>query len=215
MKSCRRILALALSILLVCSLTTAWATQTENPLVARFSVSDMAVGYVYVLSTGEEALSVFGEPVSSETLMQEATGEELETWYYDGLDLIFDGEGMLIGANVSSPAYIGPRGMRVGQTADEIVSLFYIDTAIADDTVLYSARYVEALGAQMPPFGELFSLDNGGFTLHYAAPSAPFSDEVLNDPMDFIYEELASLTVMFDASQTATEFHWFLGPWAE
>jgi hypothetical protein len=214
MKTIKSILAIACCALLLGSLVTAQA-EAAAPVTARFSLYDMLVNYVYVSATQEEAEAVFGAPESTESTTSEATGETSEIWYYTGLQLTFSGDGALIGADVNAGPYVGPRGIALGQTAQEVADKFYMDPASSSETVLYSAGYVEALDAQMPPSGFLQANDDGTYSINYVAPSAPFSDDMLADPTNFVYESLATLTVYFGKDDTVTEFAWKLGAWAE
>lgn len=213
MKSIKSIFAAACCALLLVSLAAAQADST--PVIARFSVGDMLVSYVYAGAVQDEAKAVFGVPESTESVTSEATGDVSENWYYPGLMLTFSGNGTLIGADVNGAAYVGPRGITLGQSAQEVAGKFYLDPDSSSDTVLYSAGYVEALDSQLPPSGFLQAGDDGTYSITYAAPSAPFSDEVLADPTNFIYENLATLTIYFGKDDTVTEYAWKLGAWAE
>jgi hypothetical protein len=211
MKSIKRILATACAVLLVFSL----AAASANPALAPFSLRDMAVGYVYAGETPNEVAAVFGEPENSDYVVSEATGEMSEHWYYDGLILTFSGEAKLIGAETGSGAYIGPRGVAVGQTLEDVIGRFYRDLNISDTDVLYTSGYVELMEAQFPPCGYIQRYDDGTFSVLYAAPETPFGDEVLTDPMDFVYEPLATFMVNFNSSGTVTDYSWDLRPWTE
>jgi hypothetical protein len=214
MKHIRNILAFTCCALLLLGLTAAQAEVTA-PATARFAVCDMNVSYVYAGATMDEAEAVFGAPASTESVTSAATGETQELWYYDGLTLTFSGEDTLIAASVEDAAYLGPRGVAVGQTLEEVASKFYYDFNNASNTVLYTAGHVDLLDAELPPCGYILPNDDGTYSINYAAPSVPFSDDLLADPTDFVYEELALLTVTFNADGTAVWYTWVLGPWAE
>ena len=213
MKSVRSILAIVCSILLIVSLSSAAAGT--DPVTARFSSHDMAVSYVYAGETRDIAAAVFGDPASSEYVMSEATGEITETWYYDDLTLTFTEEGKLISAETDHAAYVGPRGVAVGQTLDDVISRFYVDPALGSDTILYTSGVVEFTEAQFPPCGYVQANDDGTYFLVYVAPDTPFGDDVLSDPMDYVYEPLATFVVNFDSNAIVTDYNWSLGPWAE
>jgi len=212
MKRIRFILAAACSLLLVFSLASAAAGA---PVTARFSPHDMAVSYVYAGETREIAAAVFGEPASNEFVMSEATGDTSEFWYFDDLTLTFSEDGRLIGAKTGDAAYTGPRGVAVGQTLEDVVGRFYVDSALASDTVLYTSGYVELMDTQFPPCGYVRHNDDGTYFLIYVAPDSPFSADVLSDPMDFVYEPLATFIVNFSSDGTVTDYKWYLRPWAE
>lgn len=214
MKRIRNILAFTCCALLLLSLAAAQA-EAVTPATARFSAGDMNVSYVYAGAGMEEAEAVFGAAESAESITSAATGETQDIWHYDGLTLTFSGNDTLIAVKAENAAYPGPRGVAVGQTLEEIASKFYYDMNTASNTVLYTAGHVDLLDAELPPCGYILLNDDGTYTLNYAAPAKPFSKDMLNDPSDFVYEELALLTVTFDADGTAVEYSWALGPWAE
>lgn len=214
MKAIRSCLAIVCLLLLALSLTSASA-EAALPVTARFSPHDMAVSYVYAGETRDVAAAVFGEPASSEYVMSEATGETSEFWYYGGLTLTFSEEGKLIGAETDDAAYVGPRGVAVGQTPEDVIGRFFVDPDWGSDTVLYTSGYVEFTQAQFPPCGYIRNNDDGTFFLIYVAPDSPFGDDVLSDPMDFVYEPLATFVVNFGTDGTVTDYEWYLRPWAE
>jgi len=214
MKRIRNILVFACCTLLLMALVPAQA-EVAAPAAARFSAGDMNVAYVYAGATMDEAEAVFGTAESSETVTSGATDETQTIWHYDGLTLTFSGEDTLIAAEADDAAYLGPRGVTVGQTVEEIAAKFYYDINTASNTVLYTAGYVELLDAQLPPCGYILLYDDGTYSLNYAAPVKPFDESVLADPTDYMYEELALFTVTFNAEGTAVGYSWVLGPWAE
>lgn len=214
MKLMKRIFAVSCSLLCVLAIAAAQA-ETVQPVLARFSVNDMAVSYVYVNSSYDQTEQVFGIAPDVEYIAEEATAEQKEVWHYDGMTLTFSDDGTLIGAAVTSAAYPGPRGVQVGQTREDVINRFFQDSEIDDETVLYSSGYVELYGEQLPPCATVQYNDDGTFAIKYAAPSEPFSDAVLADTTNYIYESLALLTVNFDAEGTVTSYSWVLGPWAE
>ena len=213
MKAIRNILATGCCALLITALTITGAAA--DVATARFSMQDMNVSYVFAGATVEDAQAVFGVPLSSETVTLGATGETQEILHYNGLTLTFSGVHKLIAADVSDAAYTGPRGVAVGQTAQDVATKFYIDPQSDTVSVMYTAGYVEALDSQLPPCGYEQTNDDGTYALVYAAPALPWSDAVLADPTGFIYEELALFTVTFQADGIASGYSWQLGSWAE
>jgi hypothetical protein len=214
MNSIRRILATVCALALAFSLT---AAQAEDVTIekARFSPYDMNVNYVYLHASKDEAQAVFPNLLGSETTTSAATGETEETWNYSGMNLTFSGEGKLIGADVTSAAYTGPRGIKVGMTALQVFELFYMDPKSTTSSLFYSAGYVEAFAAQLPPCGYVQCNDDGTFDLMYLAPLTAYGDDVLANPTDFVYQNTAQFTVHFDSTATVTGFSWRLSPMAE
>ncbi len=214
MKSTRSILAIACCALLVFSLTSALA-ETGAPVIARFSPDDLAVSYVYAGATKDEAKETFGEPADMEFVEIGATGETQEIWYFDGLTLTFSEENTLVGAEAGSGAYPGPRGIAAGQTLEDVTGRFFRDPGLISTDVLYTSGYVEDLEAQFPPCGYIQREEDGTVSVFYVAPVSSFGDDVLSDPMDFIYEPLATLAVHFGPDGTVADYAWYLRPWAE
>ena len=116
---------------------------------------------------------------------------------------------------VSGAQYKGPRGIAVGQSAQEVAGLFYTDGDTVSDTVFYTAGYVDMLDAQLPPCGYKLVNEDGTFLFNFVAPMSPFEDDVRRDLTNYLYQELALLQVNFSADGLVTEFSWQVGPFAE
>ena len=213
MKSIKTILAIACCALLALSLIAAQAEELQISK-ARFALQDMNVANVYVGATPEEARAVFGDPADSITETSGATDEKTEIYHYAGLTLTFSA-GKLTGAEVSGDGVTGPRGVTVGMTLNDVAYRFYMDPDTNSANVLYTSGYVEMLDSQLPPCGYVQRYDDGTYSLNYVAPEAPFSAETLSDPMDYIYETLATFIVSFGADGIVQSYTWTLGVWAE
>ena len=223
MKSIRNILAIVCALLLMFSLTIVLATEASVPIPARFSKDDLTVADLSVYASKDEALVSIGTPSKREKYVVEATGEQREVLIYEnGLVLTF-ADSVLISVDVTEPGISGPRGVEVGQTKTDVMNRFFQDENIAPEEynspnlvrLIYTGGYVAALKAQLPPSGYIKYNDDGTFSINYAAPAVPFSEDVLKNPEDFIYEEIASFQAICDENEVVTTYSWYLSPWAE
>lgn len=215
MKTTKRFLAAACFLMLLLSLTAAQAMFSDTFGPTIFAPDDMSVNELKLYTTKDEALRMFGAADSVESFTWGATGEKLEMWHYEDLTLTFNSEGEVISALVYGKQYTGPRGVTVGQTPQEVAEKFYRDPNPKSSSELYVTSIIESLEMYLPPYGVVVRHEDGTFSIDYAAPLAPFSEEVLADPASFVFEELARFTVNFGADMTVTDFSWQAGPWAE
>lgn len=217
MKSFKSFLALACFLSLLFALTAAQAMFSDTFGATVFAPDDMSVNELKLYTTKEEALNMFGASDTKESFTWDATGETFEMWIYEDLTLTFNAEGEVISALVYGKQYKGPRGVQVGQPAADVVKLFYVDPAMTstESGIFYTAGYVDTLDAQLPPCGYVERNEDGTFSFNYVAPVTPFGDDVLNDPTNYIYQELAQFQVNFGADALVTDFNWSVGALAE
>ena len=215
MKKFRRFLSLTCFFSLLLALIAAQAMASDTSDAAIFSPEDMSVGGLALYAIQDEAAALFGTPEKTESFTWDATGDTFETWTYGDLTLTFNAGGEAISAQVYGKQYTGPRGVQVGQTAEDVAGLFYTDPDTSANGVFYSSGYVEELDAQLPPCGYVLRNEDGTFSYNYVAPMMPFGDDVLQDPTNYVYEDLALFQVNFDADGLVTDFSWSIGPWAE
>jgi hypothetical protein len=209
MKKLRTVTALALAALLSLSAVNALAKET-----AVFSADDLNVNAVYAGASPADVHEAFGSPVSSEQVSVPATGDTQVVWRYDSLPLTFIDEA-LISAQWSDPTLTGPRGLKIGDGEETVVGAFYADASQADPDVLYTAGWVAELGMQLPPSGVISHEKDGTFTISYLSPMVPYDQDVLDDPMNFVYQSHASLTFSFSLEGTLTDIRWDEGALAE
>ncbi|MDD3212769.1 MAG: hypothetical protein PHY64_03810 [Eubacteriales bacterium] len=204
----RRTLALAAAVLLLF-----WAVPAFAADAAMFTPQDMNVNATYAGATQEEVRSAFGAPQSTETTTLQAAGETQEVWTYDQLTLTFT-DGSLTGAQWTNPTLIGPRGLKVGDLKETVISAFYADPAQTDKNLLYTAGYVEELGSQLPPYGAI--IVDGTSMIRYCAPMEAYDDSVLSDPMNYVYWPLASLSFTLNSDgDTVDSIAWRVAAPAE
>ncbi len=208
MKTARRILAFVLSTLLVFSAAAALAAE-------RFSQQDLMVNAVTASMNKDQVKTLCGDPASIEKVEQAATGDTQEIWHYPEFSLTFSHDGSIVGAYWVNAAVTGPRGLKVGDTAQKVVNAFYVDPATGTSTVQYSAGYVEALNAQLPPCGVTVNNNDGTFAIWYLDPIEPYGADVLANPAEYVFQKHASLLFTFDGSAVVTAIGWTIGTLAE
>ncbi len=209
MRKIRMFLSITLAALLALSAAPALAKDA-----AVFSSDDLNVNAVYAGASPEDVHTALGSPESSETVEVPATGETQVLWYYNNLSLTFAGEA-LIAAQWTDPALIGPRGLRVGDGQETVLGAFYRDPAQTNADVLYTAGWVKEQGMQLPPSGVITHNEDGTFYIRYLSPMEPYGEDVLADPMNFVYQSHASLTFSFDLDGMVSDIQWSVSILAE
>jgi hypothetical protein len=209
MKKTRMILSITLAALLALSAASALAKDA-----AVFSSDDLNVNAVYAGASPEDVHTALGSPESSETVEVPATGETQVLWYYNNLSLTFAGEA-LVAAKWTDPELIGPRGLRVGDGQETVLSAFYRDPAQTNADVLYTSGWVEDQGMQLPPSGVIYHNEDHTFYVHYLAPMEPYNEDVLKDLAIFVYESHALLTFGFDLEGKVSSIQWSVSTLAE
>lgn len=200
---------IALCLLLALSACPALAEPT--PL----ALADLSVNAVYAGATPETVRAAFGNPASSDTSDEAATGNTKETWQYSGLTFTFT-NGTLNAAEWTDVRLTGPRGLRIGDSKDTVITAFYRDTSQTDSDVLYTAGWVEAFEAQLPPCGTVRHPSDGVTEILYRCPVEPYPADVQSDPTLFVYQTHASLSFLLDsATDAVTTIRWDVEPLAE
>ena len=108
-KTLRFVLTLAAVVLLLAPACAAFAQATP------FTPQDLSVNTVYAGATPDEVRVAIGEPSAKDKSTVAATGENLETWQFGGLTLVF-ADGKLTGAEWNDPNLTGPRGASAPQS---------------------------------------------------------------------------------------------------
>ena len=163
----------------------------------------------------DSVIASIGAPGDRQTTEEAATGSLLTTCQYEGLTLTFTDDA-LTGADWTGVRYIGPRGLRTGDTQQTVLSAFQVDASTALPGVLYTSGWVDALSAQMPPCGVATDDGAGNLVFRFEAPMQPYSEDVQADPASYVYQTHASLTITVDsATQTVSRIQWQVGAFAE
>lgn len=191
-----------------------FATPAFAKEAAPFTAGDLNVNAAYAGMLSEDVRALFGAPASTETLDVPATGETQLVWTFDGLTLTFVTD-ELISAQWTNPALTGPRGLRVGDSAETVLDAFYRDPAQTDADVLYTAGWVAQQGMQLPPCGTVTHNEDGTLYVRYLSPMDPYSKDVLDDPINFVYQRHASLLFTIDADGYVSNILWDVAPLAE
>lgn len=209
MKTARVALAALLAALLALAALPALAE-------GEFGYADLAVNGLKPGATPEDAVALLGEPaMRGEPQVEAATGDQLQTFTYDGLTLTFT-DGKLSDATLTGPGFTGPRGLSVGQDGAALKAAFPFDEAQVKDGVLYAAAWVDALNMPLPPYAQRTVNGDGAALYYFVAPLSPYSAEVLASPEAFLYETSAMLTVTLGAGgQQIAAIQWHVGAMAE
>jgi len=210
MKSFRHILFLATVLLLTLSLSAAVADDS-----ARFSAEDLTLNTLQAGAQAADVRALLGEPESVEPFTYPADGDAREAWYYEGLTLSIAGDGTLVDVSWTDPALIGPRGLKVGDSAQTVLSAFYRDSASGNDDILYAEGYVPELNAYLPPCGIITRLSRDNYIIEYLAPVEPYGEDVVANPACYVYQSHASVMFFCDRNDTVTSIGWAEGPLAE
>ncbi len=209
MKPARKLLSFLLVAILIFSQTAAFASAP-----GIFTQADLNVNTAYAGATQDEISAAFGDPLSSEEYTVPATGDTEVLWQYDGLAFTFT-DGTLSMAAWENPTLIGPRGLCVGDKLTTVQSAFYMDETLSGTDIFYTAGYVETLGTELPPSAVLRRNDDETYTVTYLSPLQPYDEDVLSDPMNYVYQPHASLVFTFGAEDTVTAISWSIGALAE
>lgn len=208
-KALQTSVALALVLLISAVLLSAFGEATP------FTKQDLNVGALYAGATPDEVKASLGEPTSTKSETVAATGDAMDTFQYDWLTLAFT-NGNLTHAEWTSPTLTGPRGLKVGDAKETVLSAFYRDPAQSNANVLYSAGYVEAFDSQLPPCGFVNRNSDGTTEIVYRDPMEAYPAEVQADTTQYVYASHASLYFTLDsATETVTAIRWDVGALAE
>lgn len=212
MKHSRTTLALVLAcLLMLAALPAAAAALPQSP----FAYADLTVGGVPAGATIDQTVALLGEPAQrGDATTEAATGDTLQTLTYEGLTLTYT-QGLLTDAQLTSAAFAGPRGIKLGMDEAALNAAFTYDQTAAKDGVLYAAGWVDALGLPLPPCAKTMAYDDGTTTIQYLSPVAPYSAEVLSSPEAFLYESHAGFAVTLGTDKVITALEWHVGALAE
>ncbi len=209
MKWNRRILAAACCILLALSLNAAATASTTatGPVTAK----DLVLNELTAGAT-TQACENFAQGLKDHRLdITQFDMEAKETWNFGDLLLTLDFEGKLSEVWVYSDYYTGPRGLKVGMTAQEVVNLFYIQPNPKSSTEFYSAGTVGSTNKPLPPCGYVKRNENGTFSFNYVAPVTPYGEDVTKHPENYVNQDHAQLTVNFGTDGKVESFGWSIG----
>ena len=203
MKSILRMFAVTCCALLTLSLA---AAETAAP--AAFSGDDLVMDGLRVNAADAEiSAALTGREYTKQLDYEE--GATAKEWYVGNMVLTVDTEKGLVGATALDDTVTGPRGLKVGMTANAVVKLFKVDGSTGTSSVFYSAG---ATGSdrlpQLPPCGYVQRDADGSISFVYMSPLEPYGDDGLSDPARFITKGLDELVVKFDQNGNVSAFSW-------
>ncbi len=192
------------------------ASPVPVSTAAQFSLADLTLNGLVPGATADDVKAALGAPLSqSEETTQAATGEKMQDWNYDGLILSF-ADGLLYYVDTTSAKYVGPRGLKVGDTEDMVKNAFFVDYAETHYTVLYCSGWIDSLSEPLPPCGTATTWDDGTLYYQYLSPVEPYTADVIAQPESYLFQKHACLTLILDAkTKTVTDLSWFVQAMAE
>lgn len=210
MKWNSRILAAACCLLLALPLIA--AAETAAPAATGpFTAQDLVLNGLAAGATTKEC-ETFAQGLTDHKLdITEFDMDAKESWNFGDLLLTLDFEGKLSEAWVYTDYYTGPRGLKVGMTAQEVVNLFYIQPNPKSSSEFYSAGTVGSTNKPLPPCGYVTRRENGTFSFTYLAPVTPYGEDVAKNPESYANQDTAQLTVNFGTDGKVESFSWSIG----
>ena len=118
---------------------------TDEADIKDFSPDDAEAAGIELDMTREEAENVLGKPIREESHYEDAFGADVYELYYDFGSVRLEplGENIFTTSRIiiDKPGYDGPRGIEVGDDADDVLSRFPVDedgeTANGGEKFLY------------------------------------------------------------------------------
>ena len=182
-------------------------------------MEDVIVGSIKYGASIKEVKAVFGEPESTNTYMEGATGIDItEFTYKNGNKLVFkniDGENILYWVVIVTNDIKTARGLGVGSSESDVLNSFKNDNL--GEGILYAAKTQKMSESEtiiIPPRGYIADEpdENGRTEICYDVPVAPYNDEI--DEADFVYSPHGSICFLIK-NGIVVEYSWFVGAMAE
>jgi hypothetical protein len=188
----------------------------------RLAMADMVVDGVPLFAGRDVFIERFGEPLSRDIQESAATGEIQEIYVYDFGEAVFSqGEDgwRWIGITVDDPGVIGPRGIRVGSTLEELFAAFPGQSGDGDEerVILYRYNDESANSVAVPPSGVMDYTDGELSSVQYDFPLDEqwFGDKSMDEiEAAYVYEPHALLRFTVE-DEIVTGFYIFTGAYAE
>lgn len=201
----------------------------------KFSYSDLTVGKLKYMMTEQEVVKVLGEPVTSYDANEKNTSDDIikeKVYSYNELTLIFseiDGKYVLTAAASVSESDEFSRGIRVGDSFDNILEKYYRDTDCMNKTY-YSEDKTTVIGKML--YGS-FTMDNletvkandkveygvinfNGYSSLEAAESyiveMTYFEPPYKDDTATVYDDFAQIAFDIDNEGKITAIRWYYYP---
>lgn len=177
-------------------------------VVRKFSPEDLRINGLTFHASPEEFVRKFGNPRERhKNLWDDITGCFYEKLEYPELDLWFLAEERTLAfAEIKNTDIEGPRGIKVGDPAKNVLKLFsdpQNEYSKLNDTteVFYAANIKNDIA--LPPSCTLETDESGKRQIVLICPTQPYDTEVENFLVDHIYAEHAMAT--FEIGNEAVE----------
>ena len=180
-------------------------TEGETRAAAIFGPGDLVVNDVRFGESPEDVEKKLGRPESTgQDEMVPATGEEYYKTTYEGLELwFFRAEGdtfSLRQAVLSGPGYVGPRGLRVGDSKERVVAAFPSPRDHGSSAPNVDLLYASGASGEraLPPMGSIErDEDSGNEIVSYVCPTPSYEEQIaamgaLDIDLDYVYLEHAA-----------------------
>lgn len=188
--------------------------RAEATSIARkFSPEDLRINGLPFHSSPEAFIRELGHPRKRQkNVWDDITGCHYEKMEYPGLDLWFlTEERKLAFAEIKNAGIRGPRGIKVGDPAKNILDLFsdpQNEYSKLNDTteVFYAADIKNDIA--LPPSCTLETDETGKRQIVLICPTQPYDTEIENFMVDHIYAEHAMATFEIENESVGTINLW-------
>ena len=184
-------------------------TATPLPQGDVFKVSDLVAGDLKLDTPKADIIAALGEPDDTKSQTEAASGTIVETLVYGNNELTLR-DGVLRGALIKDDAFIGPKGLKVGDSMNQVLSSF----KNSDDDVLYFAKELDG-GSLLPPYGLVTYSDDGSCEIEYVSPETEYDASVQADPLSYVFVSHGVLTFKISDDDKVLEIYFIVMPLAE
>ena len=198
--------------------------SSETPVPqekTEFSMEDVIVGSIKYGASREEVEAVFGEPASTNSYTEGATGSRItEYTYKNGNEISFktmeeEKDPILYWVKIVTDDLKTARGLGVGSSKSDVLASFKNDNL--DDRILYAARTKKMNESETiitPPRGYIADEpdEEGRTEIHYDVPVEPYENE--SDAEEFWYIPHGMIRFSIK-NEKVVEYSWIVGAMAE
>ncbi len=190
---------------------SAWQNEI-NPLVdfRTFSVKDTYFGDIYIGEAKEDVLLKVRQPDSTEEIEWAATGETRDINQFPFGQLVFV-DGTLVVAQITDTTYVGPRGITVGMSLDDVIAMFISGTEYSDDqmTIFYRQNAGGDTAFIVPPCAVLYKSGDTQTLAFSVFTENSGADEMTLEELsggEYMFMEQYDLVCEFDADGVMTSY---------
>lgn len=187
----------------------------------EFSMEDLVVGNIKYGDSIDDVKAAFGEPASSTTHQEGATGKYItELIYADGNKFTFikntdTAAPVLRAVNIVTENIATAGDIEIGAAKDDVINSFKNENT--NTPILYAAQAIKINESEtilVPPRGFIADEpdENGRTEIRYDVPVKPYANQ--EETGNFVYQEHGSIT-FFIKDDKVDEYSWFVGAMAE